>query len=64
MPTRWVHMLLVLFSEAWYSRRDARIRFLKLQTELLRAHAPGALVTHRHRSLARIDQVAYGLFDH
>lgn len=41
MPTRWVHMLLALLAEVYSSRRDAQIRFLKLEVELLRAHIPG-----------------------
>ena len=33
--------LLVPLKEAWSARRDARIRFLKLQVEILRSRAAG-----------------------
>jgi len=33
--------LLVLLREAWSARRDAHIRFLKLQVEMLRCRLPG-----------------------
>lgn len=33
--------LLVLLQEAWSARRDARVRFLKLQLEIVRSRLPG-----------------------
>jgi len=33
--------LLVLLREAWSARREAHIRFLKLQVEILQSRAPG-----------------------
>jgi putative transposase len=38
---RWFTALLVLLQEAWSTRRDAHIRFLKLQVEMLHARLPG-----------------------
>jgi hypothetical protein len=35
MLTKWLMALLVLLQEAWSTRRDAHIRFLKLQVEML-----------------------------
>ena len=39
--THWLMALLMMLSEAWSARRDAQLRFLKLQVELLRAKLPG-----------------------
>ena len=33
MLPRWLNALLVVLQEAWSARRDARIRFIKLQPE-------------------------------
>ncbi len=41
MRTRWLMALLVLLQEAWSTRRDAQIRFLKLQVEMLQSRLPG-----------------------
>ena len=41
MRPRWLMALLVLLREAWSARRDAHIRFLKLQVEILRSRTPG-----------------------
>ena len=41
MVPRWLMALLVLLQEAWSARRDAHIRFLKLQVEILQARLPG-----------------------
>ncbi|KKK67125.1 hypothetical protein LCGC14_2957190, partial [marine sediment metagenome] len=38
---RWLMAMLVLFQEAWSARRDAHIRFLKLQVEILQSRLPG-----------------------
>ena len=37
MRPRWLVALLVLLQEAWSARRDAQIRFLKLQPEKLQS---------------------------
>lgn len=41
MRPRWLTALLVMLQEAWSARRDAQIRFLKLQVEVLRSRLPG-----------------------
>jgi len=41
MWPKWFVALLVMLKEAWSARRDAHIRFLKLQVELLRERLPG-----------------------
>ena len=41
MLPRWLNALLVVLQEAWSARRDAKIRFLKLQVEILRSRLPG-----------------------
>jgi hypothetical protein len=41
MWPRWFVALLVLLKEVWSARRDAHIRFLKLQVEILKARLPG-----------------------
>ncbi|MFW6039035.1 MAG: integrase core domain-containing protein [bacterium] len=41
MLPRWLMTVLFVLMEAWAERRDARLRFLKLQVELLRAKVPG-----------------------
>jgi putative transposase len=41
MMPPWLMMLLGLLSEAWSTRRAAKIRFLKVQVEMLRARVPG-----------------------
>ena len=41
MLVRWLSSLLLFFQEAWSARRDAQIRFLKLQVEILRSRLPG-----------------------
>jgi len=41
MLPRWLTALLVLLQEAWSARRDAQIRFLKLQVEMLKIRLPG-----------------------
>ncbi len=41
MLSHWLQMLLVLLSEAWSTRRDAQIRFLQVQVELLKKRIPG-----------------------
>ena len=41
MLPKWLMALLVLLHELWSTRRDAHIRFLKLQVELLKERLPG-----------------------
>ncbi len=41
MLPRWLTAIFLLFQEAWSSRRDAHIRFLKLQVEILQSRLPG-----------------------
>ncbi len=41
MLPKWLTALLVLLHELWSSRRDAHIRFLKLQVDLLKERLPG-----------------------
>jgi putative transposase len=41
MLPKWLTALLVLLHEMWSTRRDAHIRFLKLQVELLKERLPG-----------------------
>jgi len=41
MLPKWLMALLVLLQEAWSARRDAHIRFLKLQVEMLQSRLPG-----------------------
>lgn len=41
MLPKWLMALLVLLQEAWSTRRDAHIRFLKLRVEMLQARLPG-----------------------
>ena len=41
MRPRWLVALLAVLSEAWSARRDAQIRFLKLQVQVLQPRLPG-----------------------
>lgn len=41
MKQSWLFAFLVMLQEAWSARRDAYIRFLKLQVEMLQARLPG-----------------------
>ena len=41
MQPRWFMAILVLFQEIWSARRDAHIRFLKLQVQMLQSRLPG-----------------------
>jgi putative transposase len=41
MVPKWLTALLVLLHEAWSARRDAHIRFLKLQVEMLKERLQG-----------------------
>jgi len=41
MVPNWLVALLVMLREAFSARRDAHLRFLKLQVELMKARLPG-----------------------
>ena len=41
MLPKWLMAVLVLLQEKWSARRDAQIRFLTLQVEMLRSRLPG-----------------------
>ena len=41
MVPEWLVALLMLLKERWSKRRDAHVRFLKLQVEILRSRLPG-----------------------
>jgi len=41
MLPQWLMAPLVLLQEAWSTRRDAHIRFLKLRVEMLKERLPG-----------------------
>jgi putative transposase len=41
MLSNWLMVPLLLFAEAWSTRRDTKIRFLKLQLELYKRKVPG-----------------------
>jgi len=41
MLPKWFVAVLVLLHELWSTRRDAHIRLLKLQVELLKERLPG-----------------------
>ena len=50
----WLMTLLMMLAEAWSARRDAQVRFLKLQVELLRAKVPGGRVILAPEDRARL----------
>jgi hypothetical protein len=41
MLPKWFTAFLVLMHEAWSARRDAHLRFLKAQIEMLQSRLPG-----------------------
>ena len=41
MAPKWLTALLVMLQEMWSTRRDAHIRLLKLQVELLKERLTG-----------------------
>ena len=41
MLPKWFVAFLVMIQEVWSTRRDAHIRFLKLQVEILKDRIPG-----------------------
>ena len=51
---RWLMAVLMMLAETWSARRDARLRFLKLQVELLRAKLPGDRVILAPEDRARL----------
>ena len=54
MLPKWLTALLVMLQEMWSTRRDAQIRFLKLQAALLKERLPGNRPP-RNRSRPPID---------
>ena len=52
MLPRWMMVVFWMLMEAWSPRRDARIRFLQAQVELMRQKMPGnrVIVTPEERS--------------
>ena len=51
MLSTWLMMLWGLLAEAWSARRDARVRLLMAQIEMLRTRVPGnrVIVTPQER---------------
>jgi hypothetical protein len=53
MRPKWLLAFLVMLQQVWSTRRDAHIRFLKLQVEILQSRLPGNRVildpVERHR---------------
>ena len=41
MRPKWWMAMLVMLQEAWSSRRDGHLRFLKVQIEMLQSRLPG-----------------------
>ena len=41
MLPKWFTAFLILIQEMWSTRRDAHMRFLKLQVEILKSRLPG-----------------------
>ncbi len=66
MP-QWFHMVLVMLMESLSARRDAQVRFLKLQNEILRKKLPGNRVvidpTDRKRLLALGAELSHAVQD-
>ena len=52
MLPRWVTVAFWMLAEAWSARRDARVRFLLAQVELMRERVPGnrVILTPEERS--------------
>ena len=67
MLPKWLTVMLVLLCEAWSARRDAHIRFLRLQVELLKDRLPGNRViltpTERRRLMKIGAQVDHEVKD-
>ena len=63
MLPRWWMALLVLLQEKWSARRDAHIRFLKLQVEILKERLPGNRVILDPTERRRLMKVG-AEFDH
>jgi putative transposase len=67
MLSNWLVVPLLLIAEAWSARRDAKIRFLKLQLELCRGKIPGNRVIlapdERKRLLRLGEQVGHQVDD-
>ena len=67
MSIRWVAALFTLYTEAWSTRRDTRIRLLKAQLELMKTRVPGNRVilspTERRRLLKIGEELGYQVDD-
>ncbi|GAB4196914.1 MAG: integrase core domain-containing protein [Phycisphaeraceae bacterium] len=67
MLSNWLIVPLLLIAEAWSTRRDAKIRFLKLQLELYKRKVPGNRVIlapeERQRLLRLGEQVGHRVDD-
>ncbi len=67
MLPKWLTALLVLLHEAWSTRRDAHIRFLKLQVEMFKERLPGNRVildpVERRRLMKIGDEVDHKVED-
>ena len=67
MLPEWLMALLMLLKERWSTRRDAQVRFLKLQVEILRSRLPGNRVipdpVERRRLLKAGEEVGHAVED-
>jgi len=67
MVPEWLMALLMLLKERWSTRRDAHVRFLKLQVEILRSRLPGNRVipdpVERRRLLKAGAEVGHAVQD-
>jgi putative transposase len=64
MMPLWLTMLFELLMEAWPTRRDAGIRFLKVQVEMLRARVPGNRIILPPEGRQRLLQLAVAIDHH
>jgi len=67
MLPKWFTAFVVLIQEMWSARRDAQIRFLKLQVEMLKSRIPGNRVIltpeERQRLMKIGDEVEHKVED-
>ena len=61
---RWLHVFLILLFEALSARRDAQVRFLKLQVQILKRKLPGNRVIIDPADRNRLLQVGQELEHH
>jgi putative transposase len=63
----WLHAVLMVMLEAWSARRDAQVRFLRAQVEMLQARLPGNRVVvapdERRRLLRLGEEVGHKVKD-